>query len=70
MCITLWCVEEEIANTGPRDMLMFLCDVGEHDATCDLCTCPEKSSLFKIRLAKVGEPQEPEDCIGYLFENA
>ena len=32
MCVTLWGVEEEIADSSARDVEVFRCDVREFDA--------------------------------------
>ena len=55
MSVALGCVEEQIADTCPRNVLVLLSNVGKHDATGDFCACPHESCLLEVRLAKVGE---------------
>ena len=61
MSVTLRCVQEEIADSSTGDVLRLLCDIGEDDSVGYLRACPHKGSLLEVRLAQVGESQEPQD---------
>lgn len=69
MCIAFRRIKEKIADTRARNMLMLLCNVGEHDATGDFGAGPHESRVLKVRLAEIRKSQQPENGIGYLLKD-
>lgn len=54
-------VEEEIADTGTRNVLVFWGDVCEDDSRCDFGTYPAEGCFPEVFFTEVGESKKPED---------
>lgn len=57
-------VQEEIANSGAGDMLVFRGYVCEDDAGCHFSANPAESGFAEVLFAEVWESEEPEDGFG------
>ena len=63
-------VQEEVANSGSRDMLVFRGYVCEDDAGCDFGADPAEGGFAEVFFTEVGEAEEPEDGFGDAREYA
>ena len=63
-------VQEEVANSGARDMLVFRGYVCEDDAGCDFRADPAEGGFAEVFFTEVGEAEEPEDGFGDAREYA
>ena len=57
-------VQEEVANSGAGDMLVFRGYVGEDDAGCHFGADPAEGGFAEVFFAKIWESEEPEDGFG------
>jgi len=64
------CVEEQIADAGASNMLVFLRNIGELDAPCDFGSSPHVRRLSEVRLSQVGEAEQPENGVWQSSEDA
>lgn len=70
MCVALGRVEEEIANTCTRDVLVLRSDIGEDDARSNFRPGPGKGGLLEMSFADIWKAEEPEDSFWQICENA
>ena len=57
MGVALGGVEEEITDTGARDVFVLGRDVGKDDPGCDFGTSPEERGFAEVGLAEVWEAE-------------
>lgn len=70
MGVALRSIEEEVADAGAGDVLMFWSHIGEEDTGGDLGAGPVESGLAEVVFAEVGKAKEPEDGFGEAGEDA
>jgi hypothetical protein len=63
-------VEEEIADASTRNVSMLRGNIGEDDPRSCGLACPCNGCFLEILFAKVGEPKQPENCIGDTSQDA
>lgn len=69
MGVTFWCVKEQVAYAGARNMLLFGRDVGEDEATSYGFTRPFLCGAAEMAFSEVGEAEEPEVSVWCGCEN-
>jgi hypothetical protein len=70
MGIALGGVEEQVTHPGARDVLQLGRDVRKDDAAGDALAAPVARGAAEVRLAELGEAQEPEVGFGRGCEDA
>ena len=70
MGVALGSVEEEVADSGARNVLVLRCHVREYDAVRYLCRGPPAGRVEQVLLAWVREAEKPEDGVGKAGEDA
>ncbi len=70
MGVALGGVEEQVADAGAGDVLLLGRDVGEDDARRDALAAPFARGAAEVRLAELGESEQPEVGLGRGREDA
>ena len=70
MGVTFGSVQEEVANSGAGDMLVFRGYVGEDDAGCDFGADPAEGGFAEVFFTEIWEAEEPKDGFGDAGEYA
>ncbi len=70
MCVAFRGVKKEIADASARDVGMLRGNISEDDPRSCGLACPIKSSFLEILFSKVGEPKQPENCMGDTSQDA